>query len=237
LKSVIRGADVFLGLSAPGVLDREDVEKMRKDPIVFAMANPVPEVSPEDVGDIVAVMATGRSDYPNQINNVLAFPGIFRGALDARASQINASMTRAAAEAIAAGALGAEERETEVADTLRRSDRRDDFRVGVEFDAPLGGVVLRDLTPQAINTAVAQAWGVTVAEMRSKNRQRHIAEPRQVAMYFQKELLDLSYTQIGQDFGGRDHSTVIHSIQRVTERLETDPLFRSKVEGVRGQFR
>ncbi|GMQ74832.1 MAG: malate oxidoreductase [Gammaproteobacteria bacterium] len=102
LKSVIRGADVFLGLSAPDVLAREDVEKMRKDPIIFAMANPVPEVSPEDVGDIVAVMATGRSDYPNQINNVLAFPGIFRGALDARASQINASMKRAAAEAIAA---------------------------------------------------------------------------------------------------------------------------------------
>ena len=75
---------------------------MSKEPIVFAMANPVPEVSPEDVGDIVAVMATGRSDYPNQVNNVLAFPGIFRGALDARASEINAAMKRAAAEAIAA---------------------------------------------------------------------------------------------------------------------------------------
>jgi len=102
LKSVIHDADVFIGLSAPGVLDREDVKKMSKDPIVFAMANPVPEVAPEDVEDIVAVMATGRSDYANQINNVLAFPGIFRGALDARASQINAAMQRAAAEAIAA---------------------------------------------------------------------------------------------------------------------------------------
>ncbi len=102
LKSVIRGADVFIGVSAPGVLAREDVKKMSKEPIVFAMANPVPEVSPEDVGDIVAVMATGRSDYPNQINNVLDFPGIFRGALDARASEINAAMKRAAAEAIAA---------------------------------------------------------------------------------------------------------------------------------------
>ena len=75
---------------------------MRKEPIVFAMANPVPEVMPEDVEDIVSVMATGRSDYPNQINNVLAFPGVFRGALDARASEINAAMKRAAAEAIAA---------------------------------------------------------------------------------------------------------------------------------------
>lgn len=102
LKSVIRDADVFIGLSGPGVLKREDVKKMRKKPIVFAMANPVPEVMPEDVGDIVSVMATGRSDYPNQINNVLAFPGVFRGALDARASEINAAMKRAAAEAIAA---------------------------------------------------------------------------------------------------------------------------------------
>lgn len=102
LKSVIRGADVFLGLSAPGVLARGDVKKMSKEPIEFAMANPVPEVSPEEVEDIVAVMATGRSDYPNQVNNVLAFLGIFRGALDARASEINAAMKRAAAEAIAA---------------------------------------------------------------------------------------------------------------------------------------
>lgn len=102
LKSVIRDADVFIGLSGPGVLTRNDVKKMNTDPIVFAMANPIPEVMPEDVADIVAVMATGRSDYPNQINNVLAFPGIFRGALDARASEINAAMKRAAAEAIAA---------------------------------------------------------------------------------------------------------------------------------------
>jgi len=97
-----RGADVFLGLSVPGVLAREDVKEMSKEPIVFAMANPLPEVSPEEVEDIVAMMATGRTDYPNQVNNVLAFPGIFRGALDARASEINAAMKRAAAEAIAA---------------------------------------------------------------------------------------------------------------------------------------
>jgi malate dehydrogenase (oxaloacetate-decarboxylating) len=102
LKSVIRDADVFIGLSGPGVLTRGDVKKMRKEPIVFAMANPIPEVMPEDVADIVSVMATGRSDYPNQVNNVLAFPGVFRGALDARASEINAVMKRAAAEAIAA---------------------------------------------------------------------------------------------------------------------------------------
>jgi malate dehydrogenase (oxaloacetate-decarboxylating) len=101
LKDVIAGADVFVGVSRPDVLDRSDIEKMNEPRIVFAMSNPDPEVSPDDVHDIVAVMATGRSDYPNQINNVLAFPGIFRGALDVRASDINEEMKLAAAHAIA----------------------------------------------------------------------------------------------------------------------------------------
>jgi malate dehydrogenase (oxaloacetate-decarboxylating) len=78
---VIKGADVFFGLSVPGVIDHEDVQRMAEKPIVFAMANPVPEIMPEAAAPYVAVMATGRSDYPNQINNVLSFPGIFRGAL------------------------------------------------------------------------------------------------------------------------------------------------------------
>src|SRR5678815_4260292 len=86
---VIRGADVFFGLSVPGVIDEKDVQRMADKPIVFAMANPVPEIMPEDAAPYVAVMATGRSDYPNQINNVLSFPGIFKGALACRAARIN----------------------------------------------------------------------------------------------------------------------------------------------------
>ena len=101
LKDVIHGADMFLGLSGPDLLDRDDLQRMGADAIVFAMANPTPEIAPEAAEGIVGVMATGRSDYPNQINNVLAFPGIFRGALDARARCINAEMKRAAASAIA----------------------------------------------------------------------------------------------------------------------------------------
>jgi malate dehydrogenase (oxaloacetate-decarboxylating) len=101
LARVLRGADVFLGVSGPGLLTREDVTAMAKDPIVFAMANPDPEIAPEEVQDVVAVMATGRSDYPNQINNVLAFPGIFRGALDARVRGIDEQMKRVAGKAIA----------------------------------------------------------------------------------------------------------------------------------------
>jgi malate dehydrogenase (oxaloacetate-decarboxylating) len=99
---VIPGADVVIGLSGPGAVSAAAVRRMARDAIVFAMANPVPEVLPEEVGRDVAIMATGRSDYPNQINNVLAFPGVFRGALAVRASAINEEMKIAAAEAIAA---------------------------------------------------------------------------------------------------------------------------------------
>ncbi|XEC95492.1 NAD-dependent malic enzyme [Paenibacillus tarimensis] len=101
LTEAIRGADVFIGLSAGGILSRDHVLSMAEKPIVFAMANPEPEIRPELAEDIVAVFATGRSDYPNQINNVLCFPGIFRGALDCRATEINEPMKLAAAEAIA----------------------------------------------------------------------------------------------------------------------------------------
>ena len=101
LKEVTRGADVFIGLSGPNVIGEEEVMAMAKDAIVFAMSNPTPEVMPEVAWPHVAVMATGRSDYPNQINNVLCFPGIFRGALDAQATDINEEMKMAAAVAIA----------------------------------------------------------------------------------------------------------------------------------------
>jgi malate dehydrogenase (oxaloacetate-decarboxylating) len=101
LRDVIRGADVFIGVSRGGLLNAEDVQKMAENRIVFAMANPVPEINPEEALPHVRVFATGRSDYPNQINNVLVFPGIFRGALDCRARRINEPMKLAAARAIA----------------------------------------------------------------------------------------------------------------------------------------
>jgi len=101
LGGALVGADVFIGVSVPGVLTPEMVRSMVKDPIVFAMANPIPEIQPELVKNDVAIVATGRSDYPNQINNVLAFPGVFRGALDCRASTITTTMYLEAAQAIA----------------------------------------------------------------------------------------------------------------------------------------
>ena len=101
LYDVIKGADLFVGLSAPDTLSVDDLKKMNKKAIVFAMANPTPEIMPEVAKPYVAIMATGRSDYPNQINNLLAFPGIFRGALDCMAKDINEEMNVAAAYAIA----------------------------------------------------------------------------------------------------------------------------------------
>jgi malate dehydrogenase (oxaloacetate-decarboxylating) len=101
LGKVLRGADVFIGLSGPGVVSAAEIAQMAADPIVFALANPIPEVQPEELVGIARVIATGRSDYPNQINNSLAFPGIFRGALEVQATDIDEGMKLAAADAIA----------------------------------------------------------------------------------------------------------------------------------------
>jgi malate dehydrogenase (oxaloacetate-decarboxylating) len=114
LSDVMPGTDIFIGVSAPDILTVEDIGNMNADPIVFAMANPDPEIRPELVEGLVRVMGTGRSDYPNQINNVLAFPGIFRGALDARATDITEGMKLAAAAAIAQSVSDEELSETNI---------------------------------------------------------------------------------------------------------------------------
>ncbi|HYP48090.1 MAG TPA: malic enzyme-like NAD(P)-binding protein, partial [Thermoleophilaceae bacterium] len=100
-REVIEGTDLFVGLSGPGIIEAADLQKMNPDPFVFAMANPNPEVRPEEAASFVRVMGTGRSDFPNPINNVLAFPGVFRGALDVRAPAITEEMKIAAAKGIA----------------------------------------------------------------------------------------------------------------------------------------
>jgi malate dehydrogenase (oxaloacetate-decarboxylating) len=112
LADVLEGVDVFIGVSAPGILAPEHIARMGRDPIVFAMANPTPEIMPDVAAPVAAVVATGRSDFPNQVNNLLAFPGIFRGALDVRAKRITERMKIAAAYAIA-GIVTDEERNPE----------------------------------------------------------------------------------------------------------------------------
>ena len=140
---VIKGADVFLGLSVPGVIDENDVKNMADEPIVFAMANPTPEIMPEAAAPYVAVMATGRSDYPNQINNVLCFPGIFRGALGCRARRINEEMKLAAANAIAGVISGAE--------------LHPEYIVPSVFDKRVAEAVAREVEVAAYQTGVARS--------------------------------------------------------------------------------
>jgi malate dehydrogenase (oxaloacetate-decarboxylating) len=140
LPEVLRRADAFVGLSGPGVISAEDVETMAADPIVFALANPIPEVQPETLLGLARVVATGRSDYPNQINNSLAFPGIFRGALEVQATDIDEFMKLAAAKAIA-GLIGPDELTEEyivpsmfdrrVADAVTKATREAAWATGV----------------------------------------------------------------------------------------------------------
>lgn len=143
LKDVIVGADIFIGVSAPGVLTADMVATMGKDPIVFACANPVPEILPDEAKKAgVAVMATGRSDFPNQVNNVLAFPGIFRGALDVRASDINDEMKLAAAYAIAG--------------IVSDSELRPDYILPDAFDPRVGKAVAAAVAEAARKSGVAR---------------------------------------------------------------------------------
>lgn len=150
IHDVMAGADVFFGLSAPGVIDQTDLKNMRRDPIVFAMANPVPEIMPEDAAGLVTVMATGRSDYPNQINNVLCFPGIFRGALNCRASRINEAMKLAAAHAIA--------------DIIGEDELHADYIIPSVFDRRVGEAVAARVEEAAYESGVARRdRGLTTA--------------------------------------------------------------------------
>ena len=142
LQDVLPGADVFIGVSAPDLLEADDLRKMATDPIVFAMSNPDPEIRPEVARGLVAVMATGRSDYPNQINNVLAFPGIFRGALDAGATDITDNMKRAAAEAIASA--------------VSPEELRPGFVIPSVFDPRIGSLVADAVAAAAIADGVCR---------------------------------------------------------------------------------
>jgi malate dehydrogenase (oxaloacetate-decarboxylating) len=140
---VIDGTDLFIGLSGARVMPPAALAKMRPDPFVFAMANPNPEVSPEEAAPHVRIMATGRSDYPNQINNVLAFPGIFRGALDVRAPRITEGMKVAAAQAIA--------------DTVADDELREDYIVPSVFNRDVAPAVAAAVAEEARTSGLAPA--------------------------------------------------------------------------------
>ena len=143
LEDVIKDADVFIGVSVADLLSKEMVNSMADDPIIFAMANPDPEINPNDAKEAGAkVIGTGRSDFPNQINNVLAFPGIFRGALDVEATQINEQMKRAAVEAIA--------------DLIKPEELNPDYCIPAPFDSRVAPSVAREVAKAAMESGVAR---------------------------------------------------------------------------------
>ena len=143
LEEVIKGADVFIGVSAPGTLTTEMVKTMNKDAVIFACANPTPEIFPEDAkAGGARVIATGRSDFPNQVNNVLAFPGIFRGTFDVRAKDINEEMKMAAAQAIA--------------DLISDEELNEEYIIPAAFDPRVGKAVAAAVAQAARDTGVAR---------------------------------------------------------------------------------
>ena len=143
LADAMKGADIFIGVSAPGIVSKEMVESMNKDPLIFAMSNPTPEIDPDLAKEAGAkIVGTGRSDYPNQINNVLAFPGIFRGALDAHATTINEEMKVAAAKALAS--------------LVSDDELNVDYILPKPFDPRVCGVVSSAVKQAAIDTKVCR---------------------------------------------------------------------------------
>lgn len=157
LADVIEGADLFLGLSGPGVLTQDMVRKMAPDPTIFALANPNPEIQPDLVREVApgAIIATGRSDYPNQVNNVLCFPFIFRGALDVGATTINDEMKIACIEGIAALARATTSAEAAAAYTSEKLSFGPDYLIPKAFDPRLMGVVATAVARAAMETGVA----------------------------------------------------------------------------------
>lgn len=143
LADVLKGADVFIGVSAPGLVTKEMVKSMNKDAIIFACANPTPEIFPDEAAEGgAAVISTGRSDFPNQINNVLAFPGIFRGAFDVRASEINEEMKMAAAQALA--------------DLIKPEELSAEYIIPKAFDPAVGPAVAKAVAEAARKSGVAR---------------------------------------------------------------------------------
>lgn len=136
LKDVIKGADIFLGTSAPHIVTKDMIQSMGEKSIVYACANPVPEIEPEDAKEAGAyVIATGRSDIPNQVNNLLAFPGIFRGTFDANAKEINTEMCIAAAKAIAS--------------LVKEEDLSPDYIIPSPFDPEIANIVAKAVVESA----------------------------------------------------------------------------------------
>ena len=235
LEDAMRKADVFMGLSVKGVLTPQMVKSMASKPIIFAMANPDPEITPEEVAGIRndAIMATGRSDYPNQINNVLGFPFIFRGALDVRATTINLEMKLAAVHALASLA------KEDVPEEVKRAYRREDFAFGPQYliPTPFDHRVLTRVAPAVAKAAVDS--GVARHQMTDFEAYALELEARLgVGQAFIKSLRDrldpLKLPRIA--FAEGEHLRILHAVNRLKDEGSIHPVLIGNPERIRNKI-
>ena len=235
LGDAMRKADVFMGLSVKGVLTPQMVKSMASKPIIFAMANPDPEITPEEVADVRndAIMATGRSDYPNQINNVLGFPFIFRGALDVRATTINLEMKLAAVHALANLA------KEDVPEEVKRAYRREDFAFGPQYliPTPFDSRVLTRVAPAVAKAAVDS--GVARHQMTDFEAYALELEARLgIGQAFIKSLRDrldpLKLPRIA--FAEGEHLRILHAVNRLKDEGSIHPVLIGNPERIRNKI-
>ncbi|MFC5368980.1 NADP-dependent malic enzyme [Salinirubrum litoreum] len=232
LADAIDGADVFVGLSVGGIVSQEMVQSMAADPIIFAMANPDPEISYDDARaarDDTVIVATGRSDYPNQVNNVLGFPFIFRGALDVRATDINEEMKRAAAEALADLAR------TDVPDSVVKAYGDGPLRFGTEYliPKPLDSRILYEVTP-----AVAEAAMDSGVARRSVDLDSY-REELEARLGTSRELIRVVLNKATSDpkrvvFAEGEDEKILRAASRLVEEGIADPVLVGRSEQILG---
>lgn len=222
LDDAIEGADIFFGLSGPGLLSQEQVEKMAERPIILAMANPTPEIMPEEARAVRpdAIIATGRSDYPNQVNNVLCFPFIFRGALDCGATEINEAMKIACVKAIAK--LATQESDSEVAKVYAGEKLRfgPDYLIPKPFDPRLIAEVPIAVVKAAMDTGVASRPISDLAAYKHKLNQYVI--PSRI---FMQPVVEMA--RIGQErmiFAEGENTDVLHAVQAAVDEKIVRPI-------------
>lgn len=222
LDDAIKGADIFFGLSGPGLLSKEQVKKMAADPIILAMANPVPEIMPEDAWEARpdAIMATGRSDYPNQVNNVLCFPFIFRGALDCGATEINEAMKIACVKAIAE--LATQESTAEVAKAYAGEQLKfgRDYLIPKPFDPRLIAEVPVAVVRAAMETGVASRPIDDLAAYRRKLN-GYVVRSR---VFMQPVIEMAKISRERMIFAEGENTDVLHAVQAAVDEAIVRPV-------------
>ncbi len=234
LDDAMDGADIFMGLSGPGVLKAESVKKMTRQPLILAMANPVPEIMPEEALAVRpdAILATGRSDYPNQVNNVLCFPFIFRGALDCGASAINDEMKAAAVKAIAALA------EKEVPNEVAKAYAGETLKFGVEYliPKPFDPRLIEDVPLAVVKAAMASGVATRpIADLEQYRRHLHSFSNR--SGLFMQPCIEVAHQHRARIvYAEGENEDVLLAVQSVIDEGVAQPILIGRPEAIRAQI-